>query len=349
MTPERSVEIFSKRLTRWPERVGSALLYAIFASLLTLSIAVPSAHGSEPTPAKADAWLPSATVGFGLQHSSYQMSADAMLGDLAELDSFRQNTSSGSSDNLASLFMIDVGLASPVLVESVGSMRLVFQTGFQIPMSNDYPILNDPTSYPPGTKGAPRPETTEHCPLDAVDQATELRVPPRRSSCDWNFGITMNLKTNFVASLGLDFTLPVGNREFHIRPSIEYLGQYLEFTGKASRTDRALDEDQAQQSSLAGVPYATYTLDQALSTQWLSAIGPRLTMEVDTARVGSLGLTLSIDGRLYWYTDPKPIDFSQVKSSGPGSTGQANFSIRPDPFIFQITAGFKLAWQGAVQ
>jgi hypothetical protein len=319
---------------------------------------VPAAHGSEPSAPNADDWLPSFGFGFGMQSSSYDSSAEGTLGGTEQADSFRMNNGSDSSTTLASLFMLDLGLATPVLAESLWSVRFLAQTGVQFGLSNDYLLMNDPTSY----NSIGENDASPYCPVD--DPANPVLPPfpdnagyPIRNVCDWDFKTSLALRANFTFSLGFDFTLPFGNRTMHIRPSVEYLGQYLDVSGSSERTDRIYiscqgipggDCEPTSNLPQSGSPYATYKLS-GTETRWLSAIGPRLSLAFEMARVGPIGLDFVADGRLYWNVNSRPIQFSGTTASGsPGATGEANFSIRPDPLVVQLTVGLTMKWQGAL-
>jgi hypothetical protein len=259
-----------------------------------------------------DRWLPNLTPYFAVHSQSMDVSGVSSLGWQAG-----QNT-----NVLTSLFGTEGGVATPVLIDRFGSPRLFGSVGFQVPMSNEYPVLNRRASF-----DTFNPVTDQVCPVGVIVQ-----------TCDQTLKLTMNLNVNWTINAGLDFTLPVFERKLYVRTGLQYLGQSVDFEGFAERVDRG--SGTAGQNA-PGVPVAETLICCATDSATLHALGPSLALNADAARLGPIALHVFAQVNTFWYVSNDPIEFGAVRPNG-----EVQFSVRPSPFVGQGLAGVRIVWEG---
>jgi hypothetical protein len=172
--------------------------------------------------------------------------------------------------------------------------------------------------------------TAEVCPVGTIVSGSEVR------SCDQTLRVQMKLNVAWTAGVGVDFTLPIHDRKIYLRTGVQYFGEWLDFEGFGERTDRGSGPDAINQP---GVPLAVTTICCATTTTTLHALGPRLGINAEAARVGPVGLHVFAEVSAYWYLNPDVIEFGAVTPSG-----EAAYSVRPYPFVGQGAAGVRIVW-----
>jgi hypothetical protein len=266
-----------------------------------------------------DRWLPSFDMAFAVHSQTLETSGWSSLG----------YTASDTTNVLTSLFGIDAGLATPVLIDRFGAPRIFGSIGVQFPMSNDFPVLNRTASFAPLD-----PLTPTVCPVGEI--AGDPAAPV--ASCDQELKVDMNLKVNWLLGAGVDFTLPIHERKIYVRTGVQYLGQKLEFSGFASRNDRASGQGNNTQP---GTVLRELTICCATGSKNLHAIGPSLGINADAAHVGPVALHVFAQLNTFWYVNPGAIEFGTSTASG-----DAEYSVRPQPFVAQGLAGLRIVWKG---
>ena len=298
--------------------------------LLAITAVAAAAQGEDAEKA-VRAWTPSLSLGF----SVFNQDSSGII-----TSSFTDNFGTGRSDRmLTSTFNGDVALHTPALGTGVLAPRIFMRAGFQIPLSDTFTsqkiarTLSAPQN-PDGTA-----DYNQVCP-DARDAV------PNPGTCQISADILTTLKANWRAGVGLDFTLPWGDRHVSIRPAIDYFGQAIEGTGNITRTQK--------------VPSKTIrdTVSDSSSTAVFHGLGPSLDFDIDVARAGPLSLQIFLTTSFYWILGSTSTSFDASGTRAcngnaefcapylaqPPVTG--SFTAEVGDFVAEGGAGLRIVWTG---
>jgi len=284
-----------------PRRVG--LGATAFAVALWIA---PAGSAQEDAAGTSSRWTPGFAVGFDVQNQSLE----------AEFDSSFGIGGSRGSTILSSVFSFDASLRSPVLLHGAGAPRLVLHAGGQVPLSGSQSLLQVNKQYVFTDLSV-----GQFCPTG----------DPGIDSCDQSGLMEMTQDFGWYAGLGVEFTLPVSERQLRIRPSVDYFGQALRFEGQVDRIDRGPPDGHVVQTSRIS----------ASADELTHAIGPRLAFEVEAVRLGEFALNVFVEGQFFWIVSNR--DFPFVGSNGGDS---ASFRAELDSLVSQGGAGLRIAWTG---
>ena len=314
------------------------------ALLVGLSLLVPVAAFAqeEQTEEELARWVPSATLGFSFHFQSLDTSGAEVFAFGAVPSGSPQDqspyTSSVTTDVLASTFDIDLALSSPALVKGWGAPRAFVHTAVHVPLSSEFTILEAPKSFRQPI-GFANPETRDFCPVgENVENVIEGGAPTQIGTCDHRMTAKLTINAMWALGVGAEFVLPVWDRPLRVRTGVDYIGQSLEFSGEATRSDR-----QTQQGGAAAVVNREYTVSTSKVSHILHSIGPTIAFEAEAARVDDLSLNVFLEGRFYWLIDNPLIEYS-----GTNSDGNVEFLSRPHPFTAQLGAGVRFSWRGGI-
>jgi len=295
----------------------------LLARIAVCFLVAPAAAASAEGDAVVERWTPTLSVGFDVQNQS--VDAETETNNLTNVGG------SASTTILSSLFRFDGALYSPSLVASGGTPRLFAHAGAQIPLSAEQAILRENEEFLPvlGGSGDPSDPTNVNCP---TTEEIPGSVPPATyTSCDHIAATDLIYDINWYAGLGVEFTLPVSQRRFKIRPSIDYFGQPLEFRANATRADRGGENSEVlRRISITGS-----------ASETVHAVGPRLTFDIEAARVGAFSLNIFLETQFYWILSDRDIAFS-----GTSNGASADFRVKLDPLIAQGGGGLRIVWNG---
>jgi len=161
------------------------------------------------------------------------------------------------------------------------------------------------------------------------------------------------------AGLGVAFTVPVPllDRDIEVKPSFDYYGQTATVSGLVKHVE-------ATPSPLPTVRNGQFDLITiaALQGTTLHAVGPRLALETELYRRGSVALSMYVDAMFYWFLNDRTVRFSSqaarvrvVDNDGTQLTDGGQF-IDPNAFMNvdfsqeQVLAqggiGFRVSWLG---
>jgi hypothetical protein len=287
-------------------RIGAAV--SIWA---VLAVPAPMASAEAGTELRAAArWLPTFSVGFDVQNESLETQLDSSLGIPA----------SDGKLVLSSVFRFDAALYSPVLASGFGSPRVVFQAGAQVPLSKSQSALRFDRQVPFNDA--------------AVSTLCDQSVA-NVDSCDHSGAVELRNQLSWIAGLGVEFTLPFAQRQFKLRPSIDYFGRSLKLNGMVERMDLG-DPGVVGPSGLLQT-----TSISASSSQLLHALGPRVSLDIEAARLARFSLNVYFEGQLYWIFSDRSFAFG---GSNNGDT--ASFGVAFDPLVSQGGAGLRIVWTG---
>jgi hypothetical protein len=143
----------------------------------------------------------------------------------------------------------------------------------------------------------------------------------------------------YGASLGFAFPLEVADWRVSIKPSARYIKQKFDYTGLISDGDRPGD--------ISAPPPTTVVALSGADSLDVHAVGPALEIEVEAARVKSLGASVFISGGAYRVVSGRNVSFSTTGPDDQGSrTYRGNWSAQVNPWIYRANVGMRIKWLG---
>jgi hypothetical protein len=135
------------------------------------------------------------------------------------------------------------------------------------------------------------------------------------------------------AGIGFDFIIPFDQRQFRIRPSLDYVGQSVDVEGVATRTLRG-----ASNVDLPGGNRIGASSDDKI----IHGLGPRIQIDVEVAKNDEFTVSLFVESGFYWMLSDRSVRFSSTDAAGESAT----FKVKLDDFAPQGGAGIRIAWTG---
>jgi hypothetical protein len=259
-------------------------------------------------------WTPSISVGFGLTSQSLDGTAET---DLPTADGGTVPIGAGISNDLrAQYFEPSASLYSPPLLDGGWAPRLFVHAGGQVPLSNTFIAQNYVGTFGIGD------DLNGNCPA------------PDPRACVVKSKSSVMLNGNWFAGIGVDLTLPVSRRQFHLRPSIDYFGQSWQAESSIERTSTTNPPGQPLTSLFE-------TIDASSEKKIMHGVGPRLQFILELAEVGPIGVDLFLETQFYWI-----LSDSAVQISGSSADGNASFTTEVDSFVGQGGGGVRIVWKG---
>lgn len=306
---------------RWKDRFGNRVpaqrgFSARVAACIAMTISANAALAQVEESA-VRGWEPAVSLGFDVQNQSFSAKADSSLG---------VSGSTSSTTVLSSLFRFDTALYTPTLLEGAGAPRLLVHGGVQIPLSGDFAILRTNEEFL-----STDPDVGQFCPTSEDVGGIPI------GACDHSSAIDLSYDASWYLGIGVEFTLPFAERQFKLRPSVDYFGQSLRFAGTVLRRDRAAAAPGLPEGSVLREPTVTASTDELTH-----AVGPRVTLDVDVARVGAFSLNVFVEAQFYWILSDRTYAFSGSNADG----DTADFVVKADPLIAQGGAGLRIVWRG---
>ena len=154
----------------------------------------------------------------------------------------------------------------------------------------------------------------------------------------------------YSAGAGIAFTIDIGTRRLRIKPSVEYIHEQIDFTGKIIRavnTDTGITAQQGITAKPAVFFGVTLEKDEKQDFQGL---GPGLELELDTARVGPFMLSIFTNGRGMKVLGDRKVEWSDSTTvTNPAmvpntTTFDANWEFEKKPWIFGGGVGIRFRW-----
>jgi hypothetical protein len=303
-------------------------------AVLVLAGAVASGAAAESPDELSRGWEPAFSVGFDVQNQGFEtnVESDPLVFDSTTITYTGLGVSgSDSATVLSSNFRFDAALYTPTLFTRGGAPRFFAHAGAQVPLSEDFAILRDNQEF---NRGDPR----IILPGNAYCPTGELVDSKRVVTCDHSSTADMNYEISWYAGLGVELTLPIGQRRFKLRPSVDYYAQPLSIDGNVARVDRTVQNFQL--GTVDGEIVRALSVS-ASAEELVHALGPRIVFDVEAARVGAFSLNVFLESQFYWIVSERDIFFS-----GQSADGTADFQVKLRPLIAQGGAGMRIVWRG---
>ena len=163
---------------------------------------------------------------------------------------------------------------------------------------------------------------------DFITVGSAGTVPPNPSPASDGLGgqLRIDLQHQWSASVGLSFHFELAEIPFQVRPSLDYVGQWI-------RAD-------ARTVGVQDVTNRLFILDSD-DTGAVHFLGPGLGIETDAGRIGAFRATVFAEGSLL----ASDVFGSQSLSGRRGQEGETlSFEYDPDNLLFQIGVGTRIYW-----
>jgi hypothetical protein len=272
---------------------------------------------------KGAGWMPSLAISWGAFSQSIDGETLSSEGDLEP----------GTGDSfITTLFQFEGKLHTPFQLDipSLGKPRLFVTAGVQIPLADELTAeridegFNDDQpgfaeNCPPSIPLIPAPDPGNPRPPTGVTETCSLEVRNR-----------LTMDAMWYLGLGVDFTLPILESQFHISPAFEYYGLSVQSVGKYKRS-----------SSATGVDNLDEEVQVVGNSDTYHGISPSLTLSVDLYDDGPWRWSMFLQSRVvFMMTDA---DVSAQTSLG---SNNITFDGELDNFIAQGSGGIQLQWTG---
>jgi hypothetical protein len=286
--------------------------------------------GFSPTSGRAaeddlsESWIPALRLGFGV----HTQGTDGYVASQSALPAIQDMLSSASGDSMTTpFFKGGLRLYTPEF-EFRGKPRLFFLANGEIPFDDDFIASSLILTYNrnPDDFNIPGGLGTV-CP--GAGGGTGNTV----SSCSYNARSQISLIAQWQAGIGIDWTLPIDERQYHIAHTLEYYGEAYDSEGRyvqiLSRTTNGQPDN--EETSIV----------QSGPTESLHGIAASFFAEVDAWEGEHLTGRLFVGTRLGWILSDRESSYS-----GSDATGSADFLVRPSSFLISVSGGFEIRWKG---
>lgn len=246
-------------------------------------------------------WIPSIGLGVGLnwQQASGDLSASPAPGV-----TFSPFSNSEGTSIFKAAISPDLMLETPVIADLPGKPRLFLQLGAIVPLGD---------------------ETTVN---DNVGDAGGVAEDPQ-------LFLTVEWDAIWYAGLGVSIEVPVGDSRVFIKPSINYIGQSVEWVATMEQ----------QIDTALGSPLVPFSANDA---QIHHGIAGKLQLETNLSSVGPVTPTIFIAGQAgawLWGDRTGTILVDTFVSDGrPSFNTRSEFSL--ERLHFNVSAGIRLSWSG---
>lgn len=145
----------------------------------------------------------------------------------------------------------------------------------------------------------------------------------------------VDIKNGWFAGLGLAFEIPWQEYDLRLLPSVDYYGQRVSLSGTSRRVAELIDP-------ISGAfDKAEFRIEElsGKNSKVLHALGPRLALEADIARSGSLVVSGFVEVGAFIFLNDREL---RVRGTG-GGTG--DFSFESDPVTVHGGGGIRFYWQ----
>jgi hypothetical protein len=140
-----------------------------------------------------------------------------------------------------------------------------------------------------------------------------------------------------TSGAGIAFAVELGEWEFRIKPSFEYIHEQIQVSGTLNRAVRLTPPPPAATTDFRFIGLG------GQKTRSFHGIGPGLEVEVDAARMGSFGVTVFLSAQAYALLGNRDIDFTDSQTDAFG-TESADWRFRSDEWLYRGTMGIRFRW-----
>lgn len=261
-------------------------------------------------------WMPSLAVSWG----AYSQSMDGTT-----ISSESTITPSTGDSLITTMFQFEGKLHTPLQLDVPSRPRLFVTVGLQIPLADELIAERINESF---DRGDPGSSFADNCP-DTIPGPT----PPdqgQASTCSLAIRNRVSIDAMWYAGLGVDFTIPVMESQFHVSPALEYYGFAAQTVGEFQRSTSGPQlDDLLELADVVGDPEVYH------------GISPSLTLSVDVFEEGPWRWSMFLQGRaVFVLNDPN------TQAGTALGTNQIDFFTDLDDVIAQGTGGIQLQWTG---
>ncbi len=298
-------------------RLQRLLLASVLAAWIAPSWAASADDGSAID--ETERWVPSVGIIWGIfGQDSEASSVTSTLAGSNPPDPVRPSTS-GSQVLLAPFAGGSFELMSPRLFESGGQPRLFAHVDGTAAVGFSYDVAKegDPGRLIPPSFPVPEAEVV------GQGSNTEAQVEP----------------AILTSGAGVAFAVALGDWNFRIKPSFEYMREEIEVKGTVSRavTLPPLPPPPGASTNFRFIELA------GSKTKTFHGIGPGLEIEVDAGRIENFVITVFLSGQAYALLGNRDVDFSDSHTDAIG-TETASWHFRPDRWLYRSAMGIRFRW-----
>jgi hypothetical protein len=261
---------------------------------------------------EAPGFEPRLSLGFGVLTQSHK-------GEAQVPTETASTTLSDRGDSLISQhFKIGLDLMTPAQLEVYTKPRLVLKSSVQLPVSRGLISNRADSKF---DLNPPNAAFAENCP------ATIGTPPILTNTCSVRLRNRSTIETIWTAGLGIDFTLPFDEQQFHFTQGFEYIGMAVQAEGTYLRrsTGGSFGQNESEYIDVKGNPelYHGISITENLS--------------VDAYVRGPLVFGFYLEGRMSWFATDRDMSVSQ-------STDRGRFEFvsslnDPEPIQYQLLGG----------
>lgn len=249
-------------------------------------------------------WVPTIRAGFNVVNQDLDGATRAVQLDPSPIlwaRILRQDSSEGTLRNL--FFDGQVGLFAPAFYEGGLAPRLFAYAGGEIPFTDRFDALRSVTARQDTfTVGFCGGQTVTS---EAIPGVQPERRQPDLRSCAIQSRNQVIVDGFWYAGLGVDITLPIFGRSFHLRPSLGYFGQ--RWMGSA--------EIEASKFSYSGTEFTNEIVSGSSSKQIAHGIGPAIELGIEVARLGPVSIDIYLESRFAWMLSGRKARYTSDRSS----------------------------------
>ena len=312
-------------------RIASpALPVLVFAAFVVAFADGTAAAASREQPRdELDRWVPSLAVfgGFQQQEAEGEVDSGMLLGpqcveELTNCEIDRQIQPSAADEDQIRRFRagLSIELMTPRFVEGLGEVRAFAHVDPMLSVGFERKLAGDgnpgPMIEPDFADAVTRSDANAF-----TGQGTRVLAEPEP----------------FVLNVGagLAFTFDVFDMRLRIKPSVEYLRERLEVTGRVNRVvqvDQIPRPDTPEDFRLISL--------SASDLKTYHALGPGLEVEIDSDRFGPFVLTPFVSARAYRFFGDLDVTLNAVNEFGES----AEWRFDRDPWQWAARFGLRLRW-----
>ena len=313
----------------------TAAFFALGIALGSLAVGRAAAESDAEMPVAADAplsdesrdkagWEPRLSLGFGVLTQPHKGEANVPT------ETSRTTISNSGDSFVSGHFKFGMDLLTPLELRVPTRPRLVVLSSFQVPIARGLIANRENIRF----NGAPTPTPgfAENCP------ATVGTSPPlNTSTCSVGVRSRTSVDYLWTAGIGVDFTLPLDQEQFHFTQGFEYIGMAAQAAGRYTRTSTG---------NLVRPPLPPL---QDLETEFIDALGDlelhhgisiTETFSVDAHAQGPFVFGFYMQGRMSWFVTDR--DMSVSESSPRGRFDFTTTLNDPEPIQYQLVGGLSV-------
>jgi hypothetical protein len=297
----------SPSLSQQRRRRGSVSARAIVALFLLVATARPGGVRAEDGEL---AWQPSLSLGFGIHNQGLDGSATSTTAAIPE---------SNGDSLISEYFQVGTRVDTPLALDIPTRPRLFLSAHVQIPLAEDLIANRVDTSF------------------DSADPGFPASCPPTlgpggapADTCSISLRNRVTLDAMWTLGVGVDFTLPFDQNQFHVAPGIDYYGHSIASSGEFERTSSASGQaDFDEQVSVVG------------NSDVFHGLGPSLHLSVDVYERGPMRFSMFLEGRAIWLLTDQDLNVSARRGADTFS-----FVSETDDLLVQAAGGVRIQWTG---